>query len=132
MTDSSAELNVIRAVYAALAAGEADRLVSLTDPAVEIDQSALLPYGGHHQGYSGLKDFLAGVGRTLDSKVEIGELFVAGDRIVQIGRTRGVVRATGKPFDAPEVHLWRVRDGRIVSLDVYVDTTILGNALMVE
>ncbi|WP_328760440.1 nuclear transport factor 2 family protein [Streptomyces sp. NBC_00271] len=56
-------------------------------------------------------------------------LYQAGDRVVQTGRTRGIVRATGKPFDAREMHVWRVRNGRIMGLEVYVETPVLLEAL---
>lgn len=41
--------------------------------------------------------------------------------MVQVGRTRGTVRANGRPFDSPEVHIWRVTDGLISALEIYVE-----------
>jgi ketosteroid isomerase-like protein len=50
------------------------------------------------------------------------ERFVeAGDQIVQIGRTRGQARATGRTFDVPEVHVWTMRHGKVVRFEAYVD-----------
>ncbi|MCT9935291.1 nuclear transport factor 2 family protein [Planotetraspora sp. A-T 1434] len=129
MTESTNPFDVVHAVYAALNAGDVPALFALTDPEVDIYQSEELPYGGHHHGYDGMKVFLEGVRTALDSQIEIGELYRAGDKVVQIGRTRGTARATGVSFDAAEVQVWGVRDGRIVSLTVFTDTDALGAAL---
>lgn len=129
MTDPQDPIALVRAVYAALAKGDVAAILAMSDPAIEIYQTEELPYGGHYRGHEGLAKFLGGVRATLDSKVEIQNLYLAGDCVVQIGRTRGTARATGAPFDAAEVHVWRVRDGRIAGLTAYVDTDELGRAL---
>lgn len=125
-------IDVVRRVYAALAAGDLEALAELTDPGVEIFQSERLPYGGYHRGLAGLQTFLGGVQTALDSQIEVGQLFVAGDRVVQIGRSRGTARATGAAFDVPEVQIWKVYDGRILGLTVYLDDSALVAALTAE
>ncbi|WP_405497551.1 nuclear transport factor 2 family protein [Nocardia sp. NBC_00511] len=125
-------IDVVQRVYAALAAGDVQALAELTDPDVEIFQSELLPYGGYHRGLSGLQTFLEGVRTALDSQIEVGQLFVAGDRVVQIGRSHGTARATGVAFDVPEVQVWKVYDGRILGLTVYLDDSALLAALTAE
>ena len=127
--DKPDDLTVIRQVYAALAAGDQQAILALTSPDVIIDQSDKLPYGGHFQGYPGLAAFNSGVFGALDSSVEIGELFQAGDRVIQVGRTKGTARRTGRAFDSPEVHVWGVRDGQVVSLHAFVDEQIVNAAL---
>ena len=126
---SAAPVEVVRAVYAALAAHDLAAVLTLTDPLVTIDQSDFLPWGGQHVGYDGLRTFTAAVATHLDSAVEVTELFAAGDRVVQVGRTRGHARSTGRAFDAAEVHVWRVADGKVVALQVYADTDALRAAL---
>ena len=48
---------------------------------------------------------------------------------MQVGRTRGTVRATGAPFDVPEVHVFTVAGGRVTRFEAYVDTAALLAAL---
>lgn len=122
-------LQVVKWGYEALARADVAGILALTSPDIEIYQSESLPWGGRHHGHAGLIDFLTGVRAALDSQVEIGELYVAGDDVIQVGRTRGRTAATGARFDAPGVHVWRVADGRITSLSVYVDTDVLHAAL---
>ena len=42
--------------------------------------------------------------------------------IVAVGHTRGVVRATGREFEVPAVHVWTIREGKAVKFEAYVDT----------
>jgi len=129
VTATAADLDTIRAVYAALGAQDVAAITALTDPDVQIYQSEELPYGGVHHGYDGLAEFLGGVAKAIDSRLTTGDLYIAGDDIVQIGRSTGVARSTGTPFDSPEVHIWRVRDGRITNLRSYIDTVEVTAAL---
>lgn len=129
MSTTDESISVIQQVYEALEQGDVEALIALSDPEIEIYQSDDLPYGGRHTGHAGLMEFLGQVRAALESKIEVGELYHAGDRVVQIGRTRGTAVATGKPFDAAEVQVWGVRDGRVTSLTVYADTEALGSAL---
>jgi ketosteroid isomerase-like protein len=122
-------LQVVRWGYEALARADVAGMLALASPDIEVFQSESVPWGGRHHGHAGLIDFLTGVRAALDSRVEIGELYAAGDEVIQVGRTRGYTAATRTPFDAPEVHVWRVTDDRIASLAVYVDTDVLHAAL---
>jgi ketosteroid isomerase-like protein len=44
------------------------------------------------------------------------------DRVVQVGRTRGHLVATGKEFDIAEALVWTIRDGKVVRAEFYIDT----------
>ncbi len=129
MDDSDGAIEVVRNVYEALARGDVPALLELSDPDIRIYQSEDLPYGGHHSGHSGLMSFLSGVRLALESEVEVAELYRAGDLVIQMGRTRGTGRATGKVFDAAEVHIWRVENGLVQALTVYADTVAIAAAL---
>ena len=122
------DLAVVRAVYDFLNGLNPDG-ASLADPEITIYQSEELPWGGSYSGLAEFQRFYQAVSRTIHSEVETETLYQAGDRVVQTGRTRGIARATGKPFDAREVHIWRVRNGRIIGLEVYVETPVLLEAL---
>jgi SnoaL-like domain len=65
----------------------------------------------------------------IESEVTTESLFAAGDHVVQTGRTRGTVRANGASFDIPEVHVWELRDGKIVQYQSYIDTPAMLEAL---
>ncbi|WP_405883124.1 nuclear transport factor 2 family protein [Streptomyces sp. NBC_01136] len=129
LTDESQDdLAVVRAVYDFINGTNPDG-ASLADPDITVYQTEELPWGGSYTGLAGFQKFYQAVSNAIHSEVETEALYQAGDRVVQTGRTRGAARATGKPFDAREVHIWQVRNGRIVSLEIYVDTSVLLEAV---
>jgi ketosteroid isomerase-like protein len=54
---------------------------------------------------------------------------VAGDTVVENGRTCGRAVATGHEFAIDETHVWRIRDGKVVSMRAYVDNAAMLAAL---
>lgn len=50
------------------------------------------------------------------------ELIDGGDVVVAVGRSKGIMASTGKPFDAQYMHVVRVANGKIVSFHQVIDT----------
>ena len=129
---STDPIAVVRSAYAALAARDRAAMAAVTSPDIVVEHSTAVPWGGRHVGAAGSAAFTAAVAAHLDSKVEIHDIYRAGDQVVQVGRTSGTAIATGRPFDAAEVHVWTVLDGLITRLQVYVDTDVLRAALELD
>jgi ketosteroid isomerase-like protein len=123
------DVDVVREIYDALAAKDVVRLVELLDPSIVLDQDPALPWGGHYEGHEGFADFAAKLTGTIDSKVATEFFFEADGEVFQAGRTQGTVVATGAPFDVPEVHRWRIQDGKAVKADFAIDTPRMLDAL---
>jgi ketosteroid isomerase-like protein len=66
------------------------------------------------------------------SSVTTEAMFDADGDVVQVGRTRGTVVATGVPFDIAEVHRWTLRDGRAVAAHFSIDTAAMMSALAAD
>ena len=94
-----------------------------------VTQDDALPWGGRHEGLDGVATFGALLGGTIHSVVTTDEVFEAGARVIQHGRSRGTVLANGATFDMPEVHVWTVRDGKITAAEFYIDTPAMLRAL---
>ena len=122
----------IRRLYDALSARDANVIQELFVPDATIWQSPQLPWGGEYEGHDGVFTFFVALVEHIESQVTTESLFAAGDHVVQTGRTRGTVRANGAPFDIPEVHVWELRDGRIVRFQLYIDTPAMLAALSRE
>lgn len=60
------------------------------------------------------------------------ELIDAGDVVVAVGRSKGIIAATGKPFDARYMHIVRVADGKIVSWHQLIDTLEVWRAQQID
>ena len=56
-----------------------------------------------------------------DFRVTAEEFIDAGDRVVVVGRTHGISRATGMPVEQRFAFVWTVRDGQLVRNEVYSD-----------
>ncbi len=130
-TAATSNIEIVAGIYAAMAAGDIELLLAMASDDFTIDQTDELPWGGHFVGREGVMDFATKLLSTIDSKVEADALYEAGDRVVQRGRTRGTVNATGATFDVVEVHVWTLRDGKAVAAEFYIDTPAMLDALEV-
>lgn len=126
---SDPTLEMIRGVYAAYERGDVVSVLPLLADDVEVVQTDALPWGGVRRGVEGMLHFLGALRRHVDSRVEIQHLYAAGDRVVMVGRTRGVARQTGRAFDVHAVHLWSVAGGRIQRYAAYIDTPAMLRAV---
>ncbi len=124
------DVAVVQGVYDAFARGDMGAIFGVAHPEVEIYQSSRLPWGGRHKGHEGFMDFLTKLTGTVESEVETGR-FIDDEEghVVQIGRTRGTVRATSREFDVPETHVWTIQDGKVTRFESYIDTRKMREAL---
>ena len=122
-------LATIKHVYEAFGARDANLIAELFAPDVAIWQTPELPWGGDYHGHDGAFTFLLKLVEHIESQVTTESLFAAGDHVVQTGHTRGKVVANGAQFDVAEVHIWELRDGKVVRFTVYIDTAAMLAAL---
>jgi ketosteroid isomerase-like protein len=122
-------VDVVRDIYAGMAAKDIEALVALVHPDCVITQDARLPWGGRHVGHEGFGNFALALMGTIDSAVTIEALFTADDEVIQFGRTRGTVLANGASFDIPEVHRWTIRDGQAIAAHFAIDTEAMLHAI---
>jgi ketosteroid isomerase-like protein len=120
---------IIASVYEAFERGDVQALSVLFDPRVRVRQSPLLPWGGIYQGYLGIMRFIAKLLEHVESRIAVDEYLEAGEQVIVIGHTRGHVRATGKEFSVRFVHVWSLKDGRVVRYEPYVNTAKMLEAL---
>ncbi len=124
------DLELVREVYAAFARADVPRIMALFAEDGTVVQSPALPWGGTHTGHAGLGTFLTTLVTHLDSHPDTERLFADGaGHVVQVGRTRGVVRATGAAFDVPEVHVFTLAGGQVTRFEAYLDTAAMLAAL---
>ena len=55
---------------------------------------------------------------------------VDGDRVAAFGVYSGTYKATGKAMRATFAHLYRVKDGKIATMEQYVDSHVVQQALV--
>jgi len=82
-----------------------------------------LPWAGHFKGKQGIADFFTRVGQNLEfSEFAPSEFIEQGDAVVTIGRAIARSKKTGKTIKDDWVHIFKYRQGRIVSFQEYSDT----------
>lgn len=122
-------LDTVRAMYDAFARRDVPGVMSLLDADVVIRQSDELPWGGSYRGPEEAMRFFGLLTQHIDTSVEVERMVCAGDCVVEVGRTVGRGVATGRAFAIDEVHVWRVRDGRIVAMEAFVDNARMQAAI---
>jgi ketosteroid isomerase-like protein len=120
---------LVASLYAAFARGDAATVLAAFDPEIvwlEAEGNPLAdcnPYVGPQQVGEGVfgRLMVAYQGFTVSPRV----LHQDGDTVIAEGRYGGSGRATGLPLNAQFVHVWTLREGRVIGFQQYADTAQL-------
>ena len=131
--DSGTALAVVKDLYAAFGRGDLEHIDGLL--AADVlwtfhGPQHLIPYAGVYKGKEGVRQFFDLVGATIDVR-EIGQRqFVdSGDTVAVVGWERSAARETGGEFVANWLHLFTVKDSRIVGFEEFTDSAAIVGAL---
>ncbi len=124
---------IIKALYQAFGTGDMPVIMATLDPQIEWNEAENFPYSDRNP-YIGVPAILEGVFARLGSEWEnfaavSQEILGSGDTVVSLGRYRATCKATGKPVDAQFVHVFRLRDGKVVRFQQYTDTAQFRDAM---
>jgi ketosteroid isomerase-like protein len=122
-------VELVRRGYEAHARRDLATVMALLDPGIEVVQTGLLPWGGVHRGLEGAQRFFRLIAEHTDAIPEPSAYIPAGSDVAVVGTLRGTARASGKPIALDFVHVWTVRDGRLVRFASYIDTPAMLAAL---
>ncbi len=122
---------VVRGVYDAFARGDMAGFFALLAPEMVWNEALGHPYGGRYVGADEIvRNVLAPLGAQWENFTAVNEGFVAeGDTVVSLGTYRGTYKATGKRVEAPYATVWKVKDGKVLSLHQHTDTALFWNAM---
>jgi uncharacterized protein len=122
-------IEVVKHVYEAFADQDLEGLLTLVDPDCVVTQDASLPWGGRYVGHDDVTTFAFALMGTTDSAVIAESLFEADGQVIECGRSKGTVRANGNAFDIPQVHIWTLKNGKVVAAHFAIDTPAMLAAL---
>lgn len=122
---SAQNLNIIRRIYETFETRDFATFFSLLSPEIQIRQCPELPWGGNFHGHEGARTFFGKIDAFIDDHVVIERLIDSNDRIVMVGQTYSTVKATGRKFTGNIMHLWELRDGLAVRVEIAVDLPAL-------
>ena len=123
--------DTITSLYGAFARGDVPAVLAVLAPEVRWTEAEGFPYGGTYVGPEAvLQNVFARLGSEWQGYAAVPqELVDGGETIVALGEYSGTYRATGKAFCAPFAHVWKFRDGRVVSFRQHTDTALVQRAL---
>jgi hypothetical protein len=118
-------VEIVRRSYDAFAQHDLDGVLGDMHPEIEWQQAQGLPHGGV---YHGLDEVRRNIFDPLDAEwwdefsADPDEFLADGEKVVVLGRYRGIAKGTGKRLDVPFVHVWTLRDERAVLFRQFLDT----------
>ena len=88
-----------------------------------------VPLAGKRTGSDGVRNFFETLARDQDVlEFEPREFVAQGDKVVSLGHYKWRVKETGREFESDFVHVFTIRDGRIVAFREHFDTAVFAAA----
>lgn len=113
-------VDVVRSMYEAFAAADAERIADHLQADVELIDPDL-PGGGTFNGVHGVFDFLRLWGEPFrELHIDVEELIPIDHRVVAVVHQYGVAAASGAPVDMRDAHLWTVKDGLVTRIQLFL------------
>ncbi len=133
MSTPSDNLELATGFFAALGAGDMDKAAA----AVADDMRwtyhgdpSQIPFAGTFTGMAGIGEFF-GKFMEVAEPVEMAPTgsWAAEDKVFVRGIEKSKAKASGKEYAVEWIHVYEVKDGKIVSFDEYIDTSAVAAAL---
>ena len=119
-------VQIVEQVYAALGQRDMPAALNLLTGDIEwhiYGPSDTLPFTGTFRGHDGVVQLFKTFSETVEPEHLGSREFVAeGDKVVVFGSERTRVKSTGRFFEMDTVHLWTLREGKVVAFREYYDT----------
>jgi ketosteroid isomerase-like protein len=125
------DVSVVKAVFAAFAERDVERVLELIDPEVELSVMTGDYAGrtGPYRGPDGIREYFRDVGRVWDDlRLTPREYRQVGGRVLVVGRVSA--RSHARVVEGSTGWVWRVRGGRVVSGRAYASAADAERAAM--
>ena len=129
---SEENLDVIRRGYEAFGRGDIDGLLESFDEQINwvTPGPPELATSGNRTGRQAVAQFFTAVNDTFEiQRFEPREFLAQGDRIVVLGSETTRVRATGKVLELDWVHVFAMRNRKVIAFQDFLDTAAVVAAL---
>jgi len=89
------------------------------------------PYAGTYVGLENVtQNVFSRLGSEwIDYKFTPEDYVASEDKVVAYGTYTGTYKLTGKPFEARVAHIWKLKDGKIINFEQFVDSLPVNNVM---
>jgi ketosteroid isomerase-like protein len=116
------DVDRLRAGYEAFNRGDFAAALEDIAPDVEISDRAELPDPGTYRGLDEALEQFNSVGSEFDDyRVDPQEFIVLANHVLAVNVQSGRGKASGVPVEETVVHVWEIRDGRVLTMRAYSD-----------
>jgi ketosteroid isomerase-like protein len=116
---------IVQDLYAAYRRGDLPAiLASLANDVVwESEGPAAISFCGIRHGIKETTGFFEALAADFTNpEITISEYVASGDTVMTLGRYKATAKKTGKVFDTPIAHYWKIRDGKVARYVGFDDT----------
>ena len=124
---------VIQQAFACFGQGDVPGILSTLaeDVRWHVAPVANVPYTGTRNGPAGAAEFFSLMAQCEDTlQFEPRDFIAQGDHVVVRGQYAGRVKETGREYETYFIHVFTLRNGKIVSFDEYTDTAAITAAFV--
>jgi ketosteroid isomerase-like protein len=129
---SNANIKLIQDIYAAFGRGDVAGIVSRLDPNVDwcsVGRQSDHPTFGQRNGAAAVTEFFGTVAACEDvTEFSPQEFHAAEDKVFVLGHYSMKIRKTGKTVAADWIHIFTVKDGKVVKWREHTDTAQFAEA----
>lgn len=125
-------LEIIRSTYEGKTSEENGKnLAKYVADDISWTEAKGFPYAGTYIGLDNvIKNVFSRLGSEwIDYKFTPEDYVASDNKVVAYGTYLGTYKLTGKVFSARVAHLWKLRDGKIISFEQFVDSQTVNNAI---
>ena len=123
--DSLQNKQMILRAYQLFRVGDIEGLLQLFADDIEWigSPAEFVPFSGDYHGKQEVAQFFIDLDKAQETeRFEPLEAIAENDKVVVTGHGKWIVRATGQSYESPWVHVFTVRDGKVVRFQQYNDT----------
>lgn len=130
---SNANVTLVQSLYAAFQRGDIATITGAAAPDTHWHVHGRPkdhPAMGEHKGPQGVEKFFGIIAETQDvAEFTPREFCAADDKVFVRGHYAWTMRKTGKPVSCEWVHIFTVKNGKMIGFDEFTDTAQFAEAL---
>ncbi len=126
----SENFQIVQGIYVGMAAGDRAPFLAALAPDVKwyLAEGSPFEVDNPYVGPAAIVKMLGEVNAFLEFKHEAPELFDAGEVIVARGLYDALYKPKNRKFTTPFVHIWWLKDGKVVKFEQHIDTVLAERA----